>query len=144
MITKKINGYWCGFCKKFGRSSGHMRRHEWHCTMNPARICRMCLRMQSVQVPIEELKALIPSSIPMNHSEFTDVYYYGENATPTLNQALKELRQAAEDCPMCILAAFRQSKIPLPLVTDFKFDQELKDRWAILNDIEREQRSYGY
>lgn len=42
MITKKVNRYYCEFCKKGGQNAGVIRKHECSCTRNPKRACAMC------------------------------------------------------------------------------------------------------
>jgi hypothetical protein len=90
----------------------------------------MCLRIESTQVPIEELALCLS----------LDKKDYG----------LSDLQEKAGQCPMCILAAIRQSKImetykekcprewessgPLNLGWDFK--EELKSIWATINEAD--------
>ena len=42
MRTKTIKRHWCDHCNKAGLQAHAMARHEAHCTMNPARGCRVC------------------------------------------------------------------------------------------------------
>lgn len=83
--------YYCDFCKKSGGSKFHLLNHEKHCTGNPDRECRMCVELNGGQVStLKELISALGSG--------------GEDG-------LKRLEEAAEGCPMCMLAALKQSKI---------------------------------
>lgn len=74
--------YSCDFCKKSGCSGGSMAKHERHCCSNPARVCRMCIAggIGDEQRPMDDLIAALHISL----------------------DALKDL---AQHCPACILAA---------------------------------------
>lgn len=89
MITKKVNRYYCEHCRKGGQSAGCIRRHEAGCTANTDRVCGMCAHARLQQKPLAEL---IPHVAD------------GE-------WGIKELSNAVEGCPACILAAIRQSGI---------------------------------
>ena len=92
MRTKRVVRYYCEFCKKSGGLKSAMVLHEKHCTMNPNRQCRMCEKIDGIQKPMVELIALAKD--------------------------LSKLRDAASDCPMCILAALRQAG----LVAEAQYD----------------------
>lgn len=91
MTKKQIWRYECDFCSKRGLSSGHMSTHEKRCTANPNRVCRMHLNYEHPQVPTLDLIACLRSS--------------------EADHGLAKLRQLSDNCPMCILAAIRQSGI---------------------------------
>lgn len=101
-----------------------MKIHEVHCTANPNRDCRMCRRLELSQQPIERLKAVFES------------------------EGLRGLREATGNCPVCILAALRQSgafrydpdptdgsTLPPP---DFDFKKELTAANIKANEIQAE------
>ena len=90
MKMKMRPRYYCDHCGKGGGSAYHMRNHEAACTMNPDRNCKMCDFGDLVQHPIAELIAALG---------------IGDDAGMT------ELRDLTEGCPVCILAAIRQSKL---------------------------------
>ena len=136
MRTKRVNRYYCDFCPKAGGSAGHMKRHERGCTMNPDRVCGVCGIVEATQRPIQELIALLP-----NHLNFQ---CYGEGhegydaaLTITANKKLPRLREAANDCPACILAAIRQAHIPVPMVSDFNWTREMQAVWDAINRLTR-------
>jgi len=52
----------------------------------------------------------------------------------TVNASMKSLRDATGGCPMCILSALRQSGIPVPMASSFKFNQECDEIWAEQNE----------
>lgn len=94
MKTKRVNRYYCDYCKKQGGSASHISRHEKRCTMNPDRECGVC-----------------------------DLLGVAQDCA---NKCLKWLREACDNCPACILAAIRQRGIPVPMVTDFDWTDEMK------------------
>ena len=132
MTKRQVWRYKCDFCGKQNLSSVHMARHERHCTANPNRICRMCAHAENEQRPLPELIRALDTTIPG----------YGIN----------ELRELASGCPMCMLAAVRQSGIGVwdgeshPPDLNWDFRAELKKRWTELNNeaYEREQERVTY
>lgn len=77
--------HYCDFCKKATGTKKSMERHEGSCTNNAARTCRMCIYGGLEQQP---MAALVEANTKRGFV------------------ALKEL---AQDCPACILAAQRQT-----------------------------------
>ena len=113
MKTKKVNRYYCDYCKKANCSSAGMKKHELHCTMNPERICRMCRIVGSQQVPMTKLLKILPEGSP-------------DNFCLEVEQALPKLRAATNGCPACMLAALRQAHINL-LFYDFNYGVEMEE-----------------
>ena len=124
--------YYCDFCKKAGGSAFHMKNHESSCTKNPDRHCNMCNLIDSVQVPMSRLKAIISSYKDRIDGFFTDKHEDAERAVIELLAALKE---ETDGCPACILATLRQTEM---WQTDFNFDAERK----IFFDRVKEYREY--
>lgn len=127
MRTKKVNRYWCDFCNKAGLAAKSMRTHEAHCTLNPARDCRVCgLLGGSTKVGAErmaELVALLPDATAYNADWTNEAHLALHEALKT---AMPTLREETEGCPACIMAALRQAKIPVPMAEDFNFSTEMK------------------
>jgi len=144
MITKKVNRYWCEFCKKTGGSAGHMKRHESGCTKNPNRICKMCQHIEGGvdQKSIAELIALLPDASKLPHwtNEIDGQIWLNSDANPIVNAALPALRAAANDCPACIMAALRQAKIPVSIASDFDYKKEVEKVWELVRDANGEGR----
>ena len=92
--------YYCDHCKKAGGSKHHMRKHEERCTMNPNRVCGMCRMLEEVQSDIGDMIAAIGPYMP--HSDWGD-------------EALCRLRDSANGCPACMLAAIRQANVTYTL-----------------------------
>lgn len=150
--------YFCDFCKKSGGSGSHMAKHEKGCTLNPARECGLCVKLNGGTAnPLAELVAMLPD--PANfviHESAEDLGYdlgtipaYDRPDDDGLREAvhavLPALRKAAEDCPTCILAALRQRGIPVPVVTEFDYSKELASAWSEVNSNEAEREShYSY
>jgi len=143
--------YYCEFCKKkSGGSEGHMARHEKSCTMNPDRICKMCKYGEDAQPSIidmlEALKiALITKEIEkfkIDNDLFESETYKIENE----KEAVEKLREIANGCPMCMLAAIRQTGYPAPLFSSFDFKKEKEIFWTEFRDSEPidYEREIGY
>ena len=129
MKVKKVNRYYCEFCKKSGCSVFHIRRHEERCTMNPNRKCGMCATMAEEQPNMEDLLAILPDPA---QSWIEDEFGKSYRPPPSLNEAIDKLRGVANNCPACILAALRQKGIPVP-ATEFNFTKECKSFWSDIN-----------
>ncbi len=128
MREKLVKRYYCDFCKKTNYSKGTMRSHEEHCTMNLNRVCRVCkmtcFDSDHQQADIEAMKALLPNPPPeCSNRDFDD----------EVNAALPKLREMADNCPACIMAALRQKGIPVPAASDFYFTKEMNDLWKDIN-----------
>ena len=150
MKVKKVNRYWCEFCKKAGLSSGHMRRHENGCTLNPGRICGVCKMDHgdfsptnpAEQKPITEMIALLPDSDKFKVDNETGGFYFSNDLTKAVNEALPKLREASGNCPACIMAALRQRHIPVPMATDFNWTKEMGEIWSNINESRRGADDY--
>lgn len=123
MKTKKVNRYTCDFCAKHKYSAGHMSRHEEVCTKNPQRKCRCCRFVDGVTQDIKDLIPLVPdlSDYKDENGSFDDLL------TKEANKALITLREKTKNCPACIMAVIRQSGIPVTMVTEFKYKEELEN-----------------
>ena len=136
--------YYCDYCKKSGGSGSAMAIHEKHCTMNPNRVCRFCATGADwgmEQHPIGDLIAALGC---------------GDEA------GMKALRELAQDCPACMLAAIRQSGLWERLCSadcdedgclpsgygscfcGFDFKKEAAEFWAEVNSHQREWDNIGY
>ena len=117
MRTKRVNRYYCDYCKKSGCSKYHMERHEMFCTMNPNRECRMCALVDEPQPDLAELIALLPTASWEQESEDNGLLSYDFH--DALDGAMVKLKEAANGCPACMLAALRQTGIPVPMAMDY-------------------------
>lgn len=140
MRTKKMNRYWCDFCKKTGGSATHMKKHESRCTNNPNRVCGMCTEMIKQEQPkLSELVAILPNVKQFECKEEglvgnTYITMDQNAAKHATEKIMPALRDAAGNCPACILAAIRQSGLPIPIVTSFDFQKERLFLWADINE----------
>lgn len=107
--------YYCDHCKKAGGRGPDMLRHELHCTLNPARKCRVCDMGGFGPAPLAELVALAKSL----EGEFHSIP----------EAALKKLSDAADGCPGCIWAAHRQAGV----YSAFDFKEAMKPIWDEIN-----------
>ena len=124
------NVYYCEFCKKSGCAAGHMAKHERRCTRNPNRECGVCRLIEGElsSEPVAGRVALLPDPAPFVLHKGSDPVY-SEELTAAANAALQSLRLECEDCPACILAAIRQSGIPVWMVSDFDYRSEMENVW---------------
>ncbi len=138
MITKKVNRYYCEYCKKSGCSAWHIRKHENRCTMNPKRICGMCAAMEQEQSNLNELMAMLPNVVGADGLFLPDV-------EEILQEPFQKMYEAA-GCPICALAAVRQKGIPMFLVNGFELKAEVQKIWADINeeDMKREWAFMGF
>lgn len=139
MKTKKVNRYTCDFCAKHKYSAGHMKRHEKNCTKNPNRECACCRFVDGTTKNIKDLISILP-----NPNDYKDEYgNFADALGLDANEALVGLRAVTNDCPACIMAAIRQAGIPVPVVTDFKYKEELENVMAEYNN-ELATTDYNY
>ncbi len=142
MRMKTVKRYWCDHCNKAGLARVAMERHEQHCTMNPARDCRVCTIINGGHHVGAEAMAALAAILPSpdawdaemrsmdgpcrrpDHITATTLFF---NA---LGAAMPKLREATDNCPACILAALRQAKIPIPCVDGFDFKAEMRRVFA--------------
>lgn len=134
MKTKKVNRYWCDFCNRPGLQAASMRKHELHCTLNPARDCRVCgLMGGSVKVGAQrmaELVAILPAYVEYEGDSQGNPNWQYSAFCKALDNAMPLLRTAVDDCPACTMAALRQRKIPVPMVGTFDFNAEMQAIFA--------------
>ena len=134
--------YYCDFCKKAGGSKGHIARHEKSCTMNPNRICNVCLSLLEVeQKPISQLLKILPNGRSFIEEEIAGIISYG-TLEKEVEKHMPKLRNLTVNCPACIMAALRQAGIPVLMVESFNFTKEMKSIWADINDA-NQKMYYG-
>jgi len=81
MRQKKVWRYYCDHCNKGGCGNAAMAKHERHCIKNDNRECRMCASLNGgVNQPMDVLVA-------------------------AARDGLDKLREIADGCPICMLAA---------------------------------------
>lgn len=121
MTKKQVWQYRCNFCGKKRYREHAMKIHEAGCTMNPDRVCRMHKFCEDSQKPMQEMIEAISIS---NHEE-----------------GFKKLRELVDGCPVCILAALRQSK---SYEFDFDFKKECTEFWNMHNDVQDQHEYFLY
>lgn len=117
MRIVKRNRYYCEFCGKGGGQSASMKKHESRCTLNPDRECGVHLMLELGTPPkVAKMIELLPdeSSFHLVYENAPDgVFSLRQNELQSaVDKAMPALKELTENCPACILAAFRQSKIP--------------------------------
>lgn len=78
-----------------------------------------------IQVPDEECPILLNA----------------EKNDSLIKVALENLQQQTGNCPACIMAAFRQRGIPIPMVTEatgWLFKKRMEEIWADINESNAE------
>lgn len=134
MKIKKVNRYYCDYCKKSGGSKYYLQKHEEHCTKNPNRKCRMCEIAGGMPTPMNELLAIMPDPEQFHSILYgQDVYSMPQE---TAKDILEKLRTATNNCPACIMAALRQKGIFLSLIPDFDYKAEVNLFWNEYNSSE--------
>ena len=94
-----------------------MEKHEKHCTANPKRSCRMCVSANgSNGHDLQDLLAALENDVAE--------YKCGSGELC----GVKHLREAAEYCPACMLAAIRK-KMQLFIPFDFDYEEEKRALW---------------
>lgn len=145
MRTKKVNRYWCDFCSRAGLQAGAMAKHEKHCTMNPARSCRVCAIMHGSQSPsperLREFVAILPPYMDFESDGWGNTTQRYIDFCAAVNAAVPALREAADSCPACMMAALRQAKIPVPMADGFDFKTEMR---VVLDDYNQQKNDEGY
>jgi len=118
MITKKVSRHYCEFCHRGSFKKPTMAKHERGCGLNPNRICGLC--------EYAELQQVSPAQLVKS---FEDSGW-----------SLDSLRKEAHNCPGCILATIRQSKIneanPEEAIW-FDFKKELEEFWQLANEAKQ-------
>ena len=132
MITKKVNRYYCEFCKKANCSASSISRHEKSCTLNPDRICRMCAMFDLEQRKMSDLLKILPTPVIIEDDEMGLTLINVKE----IESAMEKLRSVNDNCPACLLATIRQMGIPVPAVSSFNFTEECKSAWACLNEAQ--------
>ena len=138
MITKKVNRYYCEFCKKSNCSASSISRHEKSCTLNPDRICRMCTKLGLDQSEMSDLLKILPTPVLTEDDIGLLTLINGKE----IESAIEKLRSVTENCPVCIFATIRQMGIPVPAIKSFNFTEECKSAWACLNDAQADYNIY--
>jgi hypothetical protein len=121
-----------------------MKNHESGCTMNPGRVCRMCRASGIEQKPMADLI----EAAKRDYETWEAAFNLDDDAcrAAVMRTIPKELIDACEGCPACVLAAIRQGG-HLGYF-DFDYAAECKSRWADINDekasieYERERHTY--
>ena len=144
MKTRQVKQYICDFCGKKGLSSGHMRKHERHCTKNPERICRMCKTLGVEQRPIADLTAILPDPAEYATEDEWGWSGYNDRLFTDTDAVMPKLKDLVSDCPMCVMAALRQKGIPVNKVKSFDYKKEITGIWKMIKDEEENTRSLVY
>ena len=133
--------YYCDFCKKVGGQRPSMEKHERGCTNNPDRVCGLCEHCGELQTDLSTLTVFIDSycaDLPrVKIPEFSEQLEASGNK---LDPMLKELRDLANNCPACILAALRQAKTET--WTNFSFKTERDAWWGEENENQADRNHY--
>lgn len=114
--------YYCDHCSKGGCSKGHIVKHEEHCIYNPQRECRMCEHATGEKGQTQTVHDLM------------EAFKEGD---------LDGLKERAQHCPACILAAIVQTKRAQEAAgtyraeedyIDFDYKKAVADMWASANE----------
>jgi hypothetical protein len=146
MREKLVKRFYCDFCKKARLQKRAMVLHETNCTMNPNRGCRACTLVNGGNgCDLRELIAILPDPAKY-HGSLNDWQYSSTlhaELESAIDECLPKLRELADSCPACILAALRQKKIPIYMAKNFDYSKEMKEVFAMVNE-ERSQCAGHY
>lgn len=134
MKVRKVNRYYCDFCKKANCSKPSIASHEASCTMNPSRVCRMCKFIDEDQANMADLIGALPAVSQLAKND--DIL--GFQFSSLTDDTMAKLREVAGGCPMCMLAALRQKKIPVYCAIRFDFAAECKSIFSDASENKRE------
>ena len=138
MITKKVNRYYCEFCKKANYSAPSISKHEKSCTLNPDRICGMCAIFGIEQSEMSDLIKILPKPVIIADDMGFETLVNIEE----IEACMERLRDVTGNCPACILATLRQRGIPVPAINSFNFTAECEAWWSDFNDAQRQDIYY--
>lgn len=131
MRSKLVTSYYCDFCRKATCSASHTARHERACTMNPNRVCKMCVAAGNEQASRDELAAAWNRDIASTDQDNIGVKRVEPN----------QLSIAAMGCPACILATIRQ-ETPGDVLPYFDYKSATADFWREVNSEEEDRNDY--
>lgn len=137
MTKRRVWRYKCDFCKKANCSSFAIANHEKGCTANPNRVCGMC-KHGIGSVPLADLIQILRDSGIKNGA----IRYWTKEDRTKIQAQLEPLREAAGDCPACMLAAIRQSEYAGYIEFDYKAQHE--QFWKDVRDNEPGPGYYAY
>lgn len=129
MRTKTVTVHYCEFCRKRSFTKPAMIRHELGCTLNPNRVCGMCAIESEAAEQDDPVAKPLPELIELckTFDSGWSPTNYGHDMESHQKQNTEKLREAANGCPACMLAAIRQSGngwVP------FDWKEESKAWWA--------------
>ena len=117
-----------------------MKKHESRCTLNPNRECGVHKMMEWGTPPkVSEMVALLPDESKYHQSwdgAPVKSFFLSSQLGPDVDKAMPALKTLSDSCPACMMAAFRQAKIPFSFSgLDFKkeMDEVWNDFWAEKN-----------
>lgn len=126
--------FYCEHCNKGGGSGGHIKKHESRCTKNPDRECGMCKMLEHEQPDLQKLLAILPTADEQRWTDYSDDGRHSwEQWRDVPLETMKALRDAAGNCPACIMAALRQRGLPVATAEGFSFTKECQAIWAEIN-----------
>lgn len=114
MKTKTVKRHYCDHCGKGGQSAHCIRRHESTCVYNPDRVCPLCSE--------EHASGALLST---KETVATLIAEFRSGGVPAL-------RQKADGCPACMLAAIVQARGKQKAseenwIEGFSYKKELED-----------------
>jgi len=127
--------YYCDYCRAHRHSRASMAKHEAGCTMNPNRVCRW--RIDGHSDGTKQMD-IAPIAVELN----ARAGFAPRSADPDARDDLllgqddiDWLRNEVDGCPVCMLAALRQSE-----VKDFHFDARSTLIFDYATEVERLRR----
>ena len=94
--------------------------------------------LEADQKPMWKLLLILPNGAEYQVEEEEGFISYGTLSNET-EKCMRGLRDLTENCPACIMAALRQSNIPVPMVKSFNFTAEMDSIWGDINEAARQE-----
>lgn len=144
MKTVKKNVYYCDHCKKKGLNKHHLEMHETFCTANPNRRCRLCKTSINIGAIVQHFKSKFHFVIEKRNigepweRMYQDVEVCVWHDRPV---TLQHIRDKTDNCPICILAVLRQTKLFYAAcgLEEFDYQKEAKE---VLSDRQQDYSEY--
>lgn len=131
MRTRTVKRHYCDYCKKAMSQRPAMERHERVCTMNPNRHCDICETSCLDGTELAELIAVLPQEPDIKSQTWND------EIDAAITAAIPTLRNKADGCPACMLAALRQSGM-IKFAVTWSYGDEHSKFWKKENRLRME------
>lgn len=103
--------FYCDHCRRHGLSRAAMEKHEKGCTLNPQRVCRWRIDGHSNGERVMDIAPLAAALLKRATRYPISSDPEAEERTYLTKEDIDWLRGEVDGCPVCMLAALRQSGV---------------------------------